>query len=305
MRLHLAVLNGHREFVCLIGSDEGHAMDMLESIKTELDANDLLLADYPEICHPIQALDGIANRCNGQLYQGERTHIGWTAKYIVLPSITPKGWAEGDSPFVRDDGRSKGSGAIIKVAGITGRIRGMKFKRPDGRSVRPNLVVLDDPQTDESARSVSQCQQRESILAGLSWGSRVRDKNLGDHALYGHSTGGHGRPDLEPRSASSVGWPAHADVYQFPTETKLWSGMPRSGQRDSGTRMAGLLRPSSNRTRQEAMDAGAVVAWPVRFNYDELSAIQHAMNLKLQDEAAFWAEYQNEPLPKCRRMRTN
>ncbi|MCA9091623.1 MAG: hypothetical protein KDA90_23670, partial [Planctomycetaceae bacterium] len=31
-----AVLNGHREFVCLIGSDEGHAMDMLESIKTEL-----------------------------------------------------------------------------------------------------------------------------------------------------------------------------------------------------------------------------------------------------------------------------
>lgn len=138
-----AVLNGHREFVCLIGSDEGHAMDMLESIKTELDANDLLLADYPEICHPIQALDGIANRCNGQLYQGERTHIGWTAKYIVLPSITPKGWVEGASPFVREDGRSKGSGAIIKVAGITGRIRGMKFKRPDGRSVRPNLVVLE------------------------------------------------------------------------------------------------------------------------------------------------------------------
>ena len=32
-----AVLYGHREFVCLIGSDEGHAMDMLESIKTELE----------------------------------------------------------------------------------------------------------------------------------------------------------------------------------------------------------------------------------------------------------------------------
>ena len=26
--------------------------------------------------------------------------------------------------------------------------------------------------------------------------------------------------------------------------------------------------------------------------------IQHAMNLKLQDEAAFFAEYQNEPLPE-------
>jgi hypothetical protein len=69
-----AVLNGHREFVCLIGSDEGHAMDMLESIKMELDGNELLLSDYPEVVFPIQALDGIANRCNGQLHQGERTH---------------------------------------------------------------------------------------------------------------------------------------------------------------------------------------------------------------------------------------
>jgi phage terminase large subunit GpA-like protein len=44
------------------------------------------------------------------------------------------------------------------------------------------------------------------------------------------------------------------------------------------------------------MDAGAVVAWPQRYNKDELSAIQHAMNLKLRDEAAFFAEYQNEPI---------
>jgi len=143
-------LNGYRDFVCLIGSDEGHACDMLDSIKTELDANELLLADYPEVCFPIQALDGISNRANGQLYQGKRTQIGWTAKEIVLPTIAG----------------SKASGAIIKVAGLTGRIRGMKFKRPDGKTVRPSLVVLDDPQTDESARSLSQCANREAILAG-------------------------------------------------------------------------------------------------------------------------------------------
>jgi len=44
------------------------------------------------------------------------------------------------------------------------------------------------------------------------------------------------------------------------------------------------------------MDAGAATAWPERFNPDEISAIQHAMNLRLRDEAAFLAEYQNEPL---------
>ncbi|MCX7669611.1 MAG: hypothetical protein N2439_06020, partial [Anaerolineae bacterium] len=94
-----AVLYGHREFVCLIGSDEGHAMDMLDSIKMELDGNDLLLEDFPEVVYPVQCLDGIANRCNGQLYKGERTHIGWTAREIVLPTMPG----------------STASGAIIKV----------------------------------------------------------------------------------------------------------------------------------------------------------------------------------------------
>jgi hypothetical protein len=143
-----AVLYGHREFVCLIGSDEGHAMDMLESVKMELDGNDLLLEDFPEVVYPIQCLDGIANRCNGQLYKGERTHIGWTAREIVLPTMPG----------------SVASGAIIKVAGITGRIRGMKYKRADGHTVRPSLVVLDDPQTDESARSPSVPRAKASWL---------------------------------------------------------------------------------------------------------------------------------------------
>jgi hypothetical protein len=39
------------------------------------------------------------------------------------------------------------------------------------------------------------------------------------------------------------------------------------------------------------------VAWPARYHEGELSAIQHAINLKLRNEAAFWSEYQNEPLP--------
>lgn len=99
---------------------------------------------------------------------GERTHIGWTAREVVLPTIQPEGWL--DDPelrdFVRANGTSKAAGAIVKVAGITGRIRGMKYKRANGRTVRPTLVVLDDPQTDESARSLSQCATRESILAG-------------------------------------------------------------------------------------------------------------------------------------------
>jgi phage terminase large subunit GpA-like protein len=45
------------------------------------------------------------------------------------------------------------------------------------------------------------------------------------------------------------------------------------------------------------MDAGTRVAWPERKNSDELSALQHAWNLRIdRGEAAFQAEYQNSPL---------
>ncbi|QDU28050.1 Phage terminase large subunit (GpA) [Anatilimnocola aggregata] len=279
-----ALLFGHRQFVCLIGSDEGHAAEMLESIKTELEGNDLLLEDYPEVVYPIRALDGIANRCSGQLYQGERTHISWTAKEIVLPTMPA----------------SPASAAVIKVAGLTGRIRGMKHKRADGQTVRPSLVVLDDPQTDESARSLSQCAQRESILAGAVLGlagpgqkisgimpcTVIRPGDMADRILD---------RDKHPQ------WQGERTkmIYSFPTNEKLWEEYAQL--RADGLRAElGLYNATAFYIEhQTEMDAGARIARPARFNEDEASAIQHAMNLRLQNEAAFFAEYHNEPLPEA------
>lgn len=278
-----AMLYGHREFVALIGADEEHAASMLESIKAELENNDRLLEDFPEVVFPIHCLEGIHQRAAGQLCQGKPTHIGWTAREIVLPTIED----------------SRASGAIIRVAGITGRIRGMKHKRSDGQSVRPSLVLIDDPQTDESARSPSQCANRERILAGAILGlagpgkkiaglmtlTVVKPEDMADRILD---------RDKHPQ------WQGERTkmVYSFPMNEALWAkyaeirtdGLRNDRGIVAATEFYGL--------HQERMDEGASIAWPARFNHDELSAIQHAMNLRLQDEVAFWAEYQNEPLPE-------
>ena len=145
-----SMLYGHREFVCLIGATETAALEMLDSIKTELEVNGRLEEDFPETVFPIKRLDGIANRCAGQLHRGERTRIVWTSNEIVLPTI--KG--------------SPASGVVVRVAGITGRVRGMKYKRPDGRSGRPSLVIVDDPQTTESAGSLEQTRKRVRVFGG-------------------------------------------------------------------------------------------------------------------------------------------
>jgi phage terminase large subunit GpA-like protein len=87
-------------------------------------------------------------------------------------------------------------------------------------------------------------------------------------------------------------------VYSFPSAgaEKLWARyaeLRADSLRNDGD---GSEATEFYRANREAMDAGALVAWPQRFNDDELSALQHAMNLKLRDEAAFFAEYQNEPI---------
>lgn len=211
--------------------------------------------------------------------------IGWTAKHIVLPTIPG----------------SKASGAIIGVAGITGRIHGMKHKRPDGKSVRPSLVLIDDPQTDESARSLSQCVTRERLLAGAILGlagpgkkiaglmtlTVVRPDDLADRILD---------RDKHPQ------WQGERTkmVYSFPINETLWSKYAEL-RADGLRNERGITEATEFYQQHRAdMDEGAIVAWSARFNHDELSAVQHAMNLQLQDEAAFWAEYQNEPLPEAK-----
>ncbi|MCC6910006.1 MAG: phage terminase large subunit family protein [Phycisphaerales bacterium] len=278
-----AILIGAREFVALIGADEEHAANMLDSIKAELENNELLLTDFPEVLFPIHSLEGIHQRSSGQLHDGRQTHIGWTAKEIVLPTVP----------------NSKASGAIIRVAGITGRIRGMKHKRPDGQSVRPSLVLIDDPQTDESARSPSQCNTRERILAGAILGLAGPGKKIA-----GLMTITVVRPDdMADRLLDREKHPQWQGertrmVYAFPTREALWAKYAEI--RADGLRHdAGIAAATAfYRQHQAEMDQGAEIAWPARFNHDEASAIQHAMNLKLQDEAAFWAEYQNDPLPE-------
>ena len=275
-----AMLYGHRQFVALIGADEGHAVSMLDSIKTELAESDRLHADFPAACEPIRRLEGIANRTAGQLCNGVRTQITWTQKEIVLPTVAG----------------SVASGAIVRVAGITGRIRGMKFKRPDGVSVRPSLVVIDDPQTDESARSFSQCAAREAILSGAVLGlAGPGSKISGIMPCTVIRPGDMADRILDREKNPEWNGERYRMIYEFPENGKLWDEYNEirvSGLQAGDGGQAATEFYAANRA---AMDDGARVAWAERHNPDELSAVQHAMNKYLSDPTSFWSEYQNEP----------
>lgn len=276
-----AMAYGHREFIVVIGASEGAALEMLDSIKTELEVNEHLAEDFPEMVYPIARLEGIANRCAGQLYKGERTRIGWTASEIVLPTIAG----------------AASSGAIVRVAGITGRIRGMKFKRPDGRTIRPEFVIVDDPQTSESAGSAEQTRKRVRVLAGDVLGLAGPGRKIAGVMPCTVIRPGDMAEQMLDRSKHPE-WNGERCrmMYKFPKNEELWNkyaDLRADELREKGTF---IKATEFYRAHRAEMDEGAVVAWKARFNHDELSAVQHAMDLKFTDEAAFWAEYQNEPL---------
>lgn len=275
-----AMLTGRHDFLVLIGADKESATDMLESIKGEIETNDVLAEDFPEVCHPVRCLEGITNRCKGQTYKGERTRITWSSTRVTLPTI------EG----------SAASGVTIRCAGITGRIRGMKHARPDGRNVRPTLVIIDDPQTDEAASSDTLLAKLERTLKGAVLGlagpgvkisgimpcTIIRAGDLAARILdKKQSPEWHGE-----RCQMLYAWPDRLDLWEKYSEI-----VADELRADRGVKKATEFYLKNRRD----MDKGARVAWPARKHEDEASALQHAMTLYFRDPYSFLAEYQNDP----------
>jgi hypothetical protein len=277
-----AAVTGATPFVCLIAASAERALDLLENIKIWLETNQLLGEDFPEVTYPIRRLERITHRQKGQKYKGEPTRIDWGADRVVLPTIAG----------------SKASGVIISSSGMKGsNIRGQNYARPDGTVVRPQLVMVDDPQTTESAWSPSQSQRREAILAGDVLGMAGPGKKIAGLMACTVICPGDMADKILDRDKHPE-WQGERTkmVYSFPSNEKLWAKYAEIRADSLRNNGDGSEATEFYRANREAMDAGVIVAWPQRFNDDEISAIQHAMNLRYRDESAFFAEYQNEPI---------
>ncbi|MGN6547730.1 MAG: terminase gpA endonuclease subunit [Aureliella sp.] len=279
-----AIVNGYRRYVCLIGADRDAATKLLGGLKVELETNDILLELYPEAAYPVRKLEGKANKATGQLLDGERTYIEWKGPRIVLADVPG----------------AKCRSACVEVYGLLGRIRGAQFSTPAGETLRPDLFVLDDPQTDRSALSPSQVARRLNVITGTVLGlagpgqsitgfatvTVIKDGDVADQLL---------NRDLYPD------WQGERFrlVYQWPEDLDLWEQY--ATLRAEGVRAGrGLADATAFYAKhRKAMDKGAKPAWPERFDpkRGEISAIQHAFNLKLKSPLTFDAEFQNEPLP--------
>lgn len=280
-----AILTGRRRFVCLIAAKAGMAKRSLEKIKTWSESNELLLADFPETFYPIRRLERITQRQKGQKYNGEPTRMSWLSERIVFPTIKD----------------SLSSGAIISTTGMKGGdIRGQNHTiLEDGESklIRPDLVIVDDPQTRDIARNPEQCSLYEEIVAADILGMAGPGKKIAGVMCCTIICQGDLSARILDRSTHPE-WSGETTklVHSFPTDMKLWEEY--WDLRMDLKRNDLSLQPSTDfyDKRREKMDDGFVSSWPERFNEDEISAAQYAMNLMFKDRRAFFSEYQNDPL---------
>lgn len=281
-----ALLYRHRRFVCLVGATEAAAGKLLEHIKSELLNNDLLAMDFRDVCYPIRRIENNARRCNGQLYLGERTSVQWSAKGCTFPTMPDSG----DGPNV--------SGSTVTVAGLTGALRGQSHTLASGEVLRPDLVILDDPQTRESARSSVQTAARLEIVRGDVLGMAGPDRKI-TAILPCTVISENDLADQLLDREKSPQWQGERTraVYAWPANDKLWDDYLRIRSECLRHGETTARATDSYIEHQAEMDLGAEVAWPERFDEDAVTAIQHAINVRSDiGYPAYEAEYQNNPV---------
>jgi len=301
------LLYGHRQFGVLFAVNKELAEEGIDSIKMELAENELIAEDFPEVCQPVEALEGKVQRCASQTVDGRRTMIEWTADSITLPTVyVPETWGR---PDIEHDWSnvvpSAASGAVLKVKPYGA--RGLRHKRPDGKQVRPDFVGIDDPQTDDSAASPHQVSKKLSTLKksilrlGGHHGAMpviiaatiIQQGDMIDRLLD---------PKLNPswqgeRIKMLKTWSDHHE--------DLWLGKYADIRNTfNADDIEDQRRAKRDATRfyeenRKAMDAGCEVSWPECYSEEdgEISAIQHAYNILIDDGLeAFMSECQNEPV---------
>ena len=162
--------------------------------------------------------------------------------------------------------------------------------------IRPEFVILDDPSTRRSAMSPTQCQARLELINADVLAMAGPDSKIAAGACPHSDQGwrpGRRFADSDARRAGMASGASCSTRFQ---RTKSdGPNMPGSALRirRGGNGSVATAYYLKNR---EPMDLGASAPWPARFLPDEVSAIESAMNLKIDDEVSFMSEYQGEPM---------
>jgi len=268
------------KFPVIVAASLEMAAAIYNEVRYHFETNDKLLEVYPQICAPVRALEGSPGKAAKQHYRGKPTRIKWDTKHLIMPDI------EG-SPY---------GGVCLRYFGMESAIRGVRI-----RGQRPDFVLVDDPETEQSAISDTQINSRMKLLTRAIAGLGGPDKKISivligtiqnETCLTARVT--------DPKQYPTFNGKRFGVFKEFPTEKEHWDEYIRLRHLDQQAGdETGSTAAQYYIDNRAAMDAGAKVTNHHRYNKEtEHSTIQSAYNF-ISDRGleAFMAECQNDPIP--------
>ena len=270
-----ALVYGWRRFVVPVAANTKEARKLLKSISSAF-VSPKLAEDFPEVCFPLQRLRGSALLARGQLFYGEPVNVVISADSLRLPTIPG----------------SKASGATIAAYGIRAAIRGLSAENPDGSTDRPDLLFLDDLQTDGVAVNPARVAALEETVAGTLEGLAENGAELAQIQTCTVRA----PDDYSDRTLNRELYPRwnglrFASLERLPARLDLWREYRARWFEDE------TAATEFYRANLDAMREGAVVSWPEAYTGEKLvDSLEYYMTKWCENERAFFAEQQNAPL---------
>ena len=143
-----ALVFGLRRFVVIIAATKPMAEVAVDEIWKFCTEDTLFAADFPMFAVPLADVALTPQRCRVQTYKGVKTHICENSRYAYKRFAILQGYPQ--------------TGGIIAARGADQAIRGLNID-----SNRPDFIFLDDPQTDEDAKSTGRDGRVDKIEARI------------------------------------------------------------------------------------------------------------------------------------------
>lgn len=303
---------GIRKWAAVFAATAEKAVPIVNSIKMVLQKSIRLREDYPEIVAPIIALQNEAQRAGRQTYTHGKeeleTRMRWGTDSIVFPDIQG----------------APGRQAIFSSSGLTGsKTRGLLETTADLKDRRPDLLLFDDVETDESATSEIQAPERFRLvkvamqsgapgttMAVLYAGTRIAGDCVCDRVAA--SPGWHVtiRPAMislplhfseTPPEVPHVDlWGEYGELINIRDPVKAQERASRYyAEHRALPECLPVLdqkRPCETCSiRDRCMDNGAIVDWLHGKEPRDASAIEYTMRIYYTMPDMFWSEFQQSP----------
>ena len=243
-------------FILLISNTFDLSSDFLSQIKQELQCNDRLSEDFPEVCEPLGAVPGAG-----------------------VPGVRAPRWRR-DEIITRN-------GVKVTALGAEKQVRGRRHHEN-----RPTLIVMDDIENETEVRSDDQRKYREEWFAKAVLKAGTRQSNfivvgtvLHYDALLARLIDSRKSPGWTGKKYQAVcSWSAHTELWS------TWESLYCHREELDGSSGPQVAREFFDRNKNEMLE-GTKVLWGELEDYYALMELRIS-----EGRASFDSEKQNEPV---------